>query len=510
MNTITDHILVVGGGTAGWLTAAVVAAAHRKSHKHPITVSLVESPNIPTIGVGEGSWPTLRATLKRIGLDELAFMQSCSVSLKQGTEFIGWREPSHKYVHPFSHIESDIAVGDYWSEYAQSGEFAPHFNVQAALAPLGIAPKQANTPAYSFAMNYGYHLDAGAFAGVLSKHAIEALGVQHIVADVTDVSVCDGAITALTLATGETLNADLYVDCTGSAGLLISKALKVPDVDLSKYSFNNKAIAIQAPYAADNEEIKSLTQAVAHDDGWIWDIALENRRGTGVVYSDAYLTDTEAESRLREYLKDTGVRNVDELPAKVLSFKPHHKESFWQGNCIAIGMSAGFIEPLEATAIVLIEESANFLANNLPLRAAALPAISRTFNAKMHQHWCNIVEFLKLHYVGSERTSSYWEAHQNTKTWPESLQDKLMLWESRGPSADDIPNSALFPSASYQYIKYGMGQLQDSLNLSPDNKQKVEELLQEVAQRRSRFASLLPSNRELLTAIKNKKIELEK
>jgi len=510
MNTITDHILVVGGGTAGWLTAAVVAAAHRKSHKHPLTISLIESPNIPTIGVGEGSWPTLRATLKNIGLDEVAFMQACSVSLKQGTEFVGWRCDGHRYVHPFSHIESELAVGDYWSEYAQGGEFAPHFNVQAALATLGIAPKQANTPPYSFAMNYGYHLDAGAFAKVLAKHSVEELGVNHIIADVVDVAVNNGEISELILDNGQTLSADLFVDCTGSAGILITKALGVPDVDLSKYSLNNRAIAIQAPYADDNQDIKSLTQAVAHDDGWIWDIALESRRGTGIVYSESYLSDEAAEQRLRSYLKRTGANDVDALNAKVLSFRPHHKERFWQGNCLAVGMSAGFIEPLEATAIVLIEESASFLANNLPLKKAALPAIGRTFNAKMQRHWSNIVEFLKLHYIASERQSAYWQAHQDSATWPDSLKDKLKLWESRSPSADDVPNNALFPSASYQYIKYGMGQAQESLNISPDNKQKVEGLLQEVAQRRGRFATLLPSNREFLTAIKNKKIELQK
>ena len=497
------HIVIVGGGTAGWLSAALLAANSQNSPQYPLRITLIESPNIPTIGVGEGTWPSMRSSLQSIGIKESQFLSHCSASFKQGTEFIGWNHPGHHYVHPFTvaDVPVDIPAGQHWSLLNDSVPFADRFSIQGLLAKEGLAPKQATTPEYAFALNYGYHLDAGDFADLLREHSVSQLGVELLKTNLQSVEVGEKGIESLSLESGQHLSADLFIDCTGSRSLLLGQALGVGDEGLAEILFNDRAVAIQAPYASTTEDIPSLTKASAHDAGWIWDIALQSRRGTGIVFSSRHLGEVEAEQRLRDYLQQTGVPAAQTLPAKHLQFNPGHKKQFWHKNCVAIGMSAGFLEPLEATAMVLVEESAKFIARNLPCATSAMPVVAAQFNRKLLSHWQNIVEFLKLHYVFSERSASYWRDHVNRASWPEGLADKLALWQSRQPSSDDLANNALFPSASYQYVFYGITANTKPLQCSQSDHQQLSTLIADIQRRQQKYRQGLPSNRAFLQSL---------
>lgn len=508
--TVT-HIVIVGGGTAGWLSAALLAASSQNSPQYPLRVTLIESPDIATIGVGEGTWPTMRSTLQAIGIKESQFLSRCSASFKQGTEFIGWNHPGHQYVHPFTvtDVAADIPAGQHWSAQNDSIPFADRFSVQGLLAKEGLAPKQTTTPEYAFALNYGYHLNAGEFADLLREHCEVNLGVELLRTNLRSVAIGETGIESITLDSGQNITADLFIDCTGSRSLLLGKALGIGDESLAKVLFNDRAVAIQAPYSSATEAIPSLTKATAHDEGWIWDIALQTRRGTGIVYSSRHLAEAEAEQRLRDYLEQTGAPGVHKLAAKHLDFKPGHKKQFWYKNCVAIGMAAGFIEPLEATAIVLVEESAKFIARNLPCAKASMPAVAAQFNRKLRGHWENIAEFLKLHYVFSERSSGYWQDHRNPDSWPGGLADKLALWKHRHPSTDDLATNALFPSASYQYIFYGITCNTQPLQCNERDHQQLVALIEDIQRRQQKYRQGLPTNRALLQSLVSAKASIQ-
>ena len=228
MNRPTTKVVIVGGGTAGWITANAIAAEHPPESPSGVQVVLVESPDIPTIGVGEGTWPSMRMTLQRIGLSEDRMIRACNASFKQGTRFRGWsrRNGDDGYIHPFS-LPTDYATDNpatSWLASKVSVPFAHSVTPQATLIEGGLAPKQATTPQYAFAFNYGYHLDAGAFADLLRQHAVEGLGVVHIEGNVERIEAGpSGDLAAVLLSTGERIDGELFVDCTGQRALLIGQ-----------------------------------------------------------------------------------------------------------------------------------------------------------------------------------------------------------------------------------------------------------------------------------------------
>ena len=249
-----QKIVIVGGGTAGWLTAAVLAAGHDSCLGSGVQVTLIESPDVATIGVGEGTWPSMRDTLAKIGVSEREFISECSASFKQGSKFVGWRsgEETDFYYHPFSLPQGYLHVNPvpFWqSEHAEQ-PFAAAFSTQHALCEAGKAPKQAATPEYAAVANYGYHLDAGKFAGLLRRHCTEKLGVNHVLDHVIAINSAEGGdIESLTTKSTGLLAADLFIDCSGVAALLLGGHFGVPFVSKKDVLFNDRAIAIQAPYA---------------------------------------------------------------------------------------------------------------------------------------------------------------------------------------------------------------------------------------------------------------------
>jgi 2-polyprenyl-6-methoxyphenol hydroxylase-like FAD-dependent oxidoreductase len=500
-------ILILGGGAAGWLTAAVLAAEHGRARGGHCDITLVESPNIPTIGVGEGTWPSMRETLRRIGLSEKRLFAECEASFKQGSLFSCWRsdDRADRYYHPFSlphgYFEQDLA------RFSGAGGYAYAVTPQAALCDASLAPKQLATPDYAGVLNYGYHFDAAKFGLCLRNHCISHLGVRHLQADIATVeAAANGGIAALNTNEGQRLSADLFVDCSGSAAIIIGEYLQVPWVDKSSVLFNDRALAVQIPHASVKSPIASVTRASARANGWIWDIGLPARRGMGYVYSSQFTDAKTAEADFRRFLgSELPAEQSAELNIRQLQFAPGHRAVMWQGNCVSVGMSAGFIEPLEASALALIEQSAGLIRDLLPARTEQMDLAAKRYNRQMLAHWENIIDFLKLHYVLSTRTDSdYWRAHRQEEGVPESLRENLDLWRHRAPARQDFPQAQpLFPPASYRYVLNGMGHSCDWVR-APRNESdsgRADVLLAEVQKQLSGYRQGLPDNRQLISQI---------
>ncbi|MCW3174095.1 tryptophan halogenase family protein [Shewanella subflava] len=533
MQKAVTKIVIVGGGTAGWITAGLIAAEHnadngRLSPSPKLDITLIESPDVPTIGVGEGTWPSMRSTLQKIGIDETTFLLQCDASFKQGSRFIDWQETSkpsttnnmpngqHSYLHPFSLPigEPQFAIAPFWLPHKAQISFADAVCQQNQVSQHALAPKQISTSEYSFINNYGYHLNAGKFSQLLQQHCTKNLAVKHIIDHVTDIVLVDettqtdlpkGDIShVLTQQQGQ-IHADLFIDCTGVKSLLLGEKLAVPFINQKHVLFNDSALAIQVPYAEDNSPIASCTHSTAQTHGWIWDIGLPSRRGVGHVYSSSHTNDEQALQQLMAYLKpDLGEKAADISPRK-LNIAPGHHQICWKNNCVAVGMAAGFIEPLEASALALVEWTAKAVATQLPPTRGTMDTIAKRVNQQFQHHWQQIIEFLKLHYVISNRSDSdYWHDHRAATSIPDALTEQLALWRHQAPSQHDfIYREMLFPAASYQFVLYGMQfETQPQAQLKPSMKQQAQQLFTENIQRISRLRQVLPTNRALLNQLK--------
>jgi tryptophan halogenase len=456
-----DHIVIVGGGTAGWLAAGVIAARHRSRAAHGFTVTLIESPTRPTIGVGEGTWPTLRTTLSRIGVTETDFFRECDAAFKQGARFDRWTtgRPDDSYHHPLTLPQSfaQLNLAAHWLAGENERSFCDAVSPQGVLCDDGLAPKTITTPEYEGVANYAYHLDAGKFAAFLQRHCCGTLGVRHVLADVRQVVLGDdGDIAAVVTEQAGAIAGDLFVDCTGFSALLIGEAMGVPFRECGDTLFCDTALAVQIPHDHPDAPIASQTISTAQTAGWIWDIGLPTRRGVGHVFSSSHIDVDAAERELRAYLGPAG----RDLPVRTLSIRSGHRETFWTRNCVAVGLAAGFLEPLEASAIVLIELSAKLIAEQMPACREVMDVVAARFNATTLYRWGRIIDFLKLHYVLTRRDDSdFWRDNVRRESIPDRLDDLLSLWRFHTPWFHDEFDRVeeVFPAASYQYVLYGMG-----------------------------------------------------
>jgi 2-polyprenyl-6-methoxyphenol hydroxylase-like FAD-dependent oxidoreductase len=510
MHTPLKRIVIVGGGTAGWLTAGTIAAEHSTDSDTGIEITLIESADVPPIGVGEGTWPSMRTTLKKMGISETAFLLACDASFKQGSKFTNWTTNTNEhYYHPYTlpHGFNDTNLAPYWQRYREQVSFADAVCPQSHLGEHDLAPKQISTAEYDFNTNYGYHLDAGKFAVFLQNHCINKLGVKHVIDHVTKVNASEtGDIASITSKQHGDIEGDLFIDCTGTSSLLLAQHFKVPFVSKKHVLFNDSALAVHVPHENENSSIGSFTCSTAQSAGWIWDIALPSRRGVGYAYSSCHISDDKAEKELREYITPIAGQNAAEsLKIRKISFNPGHREKFWHKNCVAVGLSAGFIEPLEATAIALIELSAKMISEQLPANRQTMDVVAKRFNDKFLNRWENIVDFLKLHYVLSQRSDSdYWREISNDKDLPDTLKEQLLLWKTQAPYYYDATHTEeMFPSASYQYILYGMGFVTEPpRSKRKDMTKKAEILFSENMKLTKHLLSTLPKNRELINKIK--------
>ncbi len=512
MSKQVKRVVIVGGGSAGWLVAGVLASRFKALAEGGIDVTLVESPDVKIIGVGEGTWPSMRTTLQAIGVSETDFMRECDVSFKQGSYFKNWRCDADEYYHPFSPPGefSQVNLVTPWQQSYGDMSFADAVSPQIEICRHHKAPKQITTPEYAFILNYGYHLNAAKFGEFLKRHCVDKLQVRYISDHVTGVqSLADDSLKSLQTQHHGELEGDLFIDCTGFAAILIGEHYKIGFNKVDHILFNDTALATQVVYADEQQPISSQTSATALSAGWVWDIALPHRRGCGYVYSSAHIDHERAHDEFVAYLgQSMPAAVVEDLSFRKIAINSGYRKTFWHKNCIAIGLSAGFVEPLEASALVLVEMSAKMLADEFPANTDLMPLVAKRFNKKFEQHWQQIVDFLKLHYCLTKRTDSqYWLDNAQQSTYTDTLLENLALWQYRPPWHMDTPtNDALFPSASYQYVLCGMGFVSDVTQLPnrhfAQQLSSATQIFNDVQHKKQRMMSALPTNRDLLDKVR--------
>lgn len=508
MNDNVKHVVVVGGGTAGWITAGVLASKCIKEQGRDLTITLIESPTMGNVGVGEGTWPSLRTTLQGMGISETEFIRGCDVTFKQGARFNRWVDNSaadfyyHPLVLPFNFGPLNTLIHRLNNPSATDGSsYSNTVCHQEAVCELGLAPKDIATPEYQGWLNYSYHLDTNKFAAFIRDHCINKLNIKHLVMDILGTTPgAEGEIGSLRLADNTEFIADFYIDCSGFAGLLIDKYFHVPFLDKSDILFCDRAVAVQCPYADQGAaDIASHTISTATGCGWIWDIGLQSRRGIGHVYASQYMSDDEAEQELRNYVGKQG----DQLGLKHIKYKPGHREKFWVKNCVAVGLAAGFVEPLEASSILLVEISAYWIAEKLPQRKSGFAHCEKQFNATFSYRWETIIEFLKLHYCISQRADTpFWRDNTHPDSIPLALQEKLDMWREQGPSVVDFLSRAeVFPLESYCYILYGMKFKTATKTIDEAHLHALEKKVNNQQRNLAELIRSLPKNRTLIEKI---------
>ncbi len=486
-------VLIVGGGTAGWITAAYMDAVLNGPKNKVIDICLIESPDVARIGVGEATVPSLRDTLRTIGISESDFMKATDASFKQAIKFVDWlKNDGHAYYHPFDRRPAGRIdrSGLRWLTSDRSIPFASTVSIQPSLSEWGFSPKLLDTPDYDGPLSYAYHVDAEKLADLLCEVAVSR-GVKHIKDKVVEVEQHDsGNIAAVKTQGGLHLPADLFIDCTGFLSLLITKTLHVPHVDYSQWLLCDRAVAMRVPNAkAQPERRNAYTTSTALSAGWAWDIGLANRRGTGYVYSSQFIDDAAAEAELRQ-LEGS---HCDDIEARVLKFRVGRCESPWTKNCVAIGLSSGFIEPLESTGIFLIELAAATLCEYFPY-GDDMSDLAAAYNQIQQDRYEEILDFIVLHYCLTQRTdTAFWQEVQKPERIPESLQKRLAMYRHKSPSFSDFhDNIQLFSHHTYEYVLYGMDFQRDKIaegQYAP--KTQVPEM---VAKALQRAKSVLPKH----------------
>ena len=420
-------IAIVGGGTAGWMAAAILA--RRLGGKFgPIRV--IESPEIGTVGVGEATIPPIRLFNSALGLDENEFLRRTQGTLKLGIEFRDWARRGHAYFHPFGVHGIDresLALHQSWLRLRALGAVPSfeEYSLNTVAARLGrIAATRSSEEGYTVAVAYAFHFDAGLYAAYLREYA-EARGVVRLERKVVEVTLKgeNGFIESLRLDDGARIEADLFIDCSGFRGLLIEQALKTGYEDWTEWLPCDRAVAVPCESAG---ALTPYTRSTARGAGWQWRIPLQHRIGNGYVYSSRFISDDEATATL--------LGNLDgpaRAEPRILRFTTGRRRKVWNKNCIALGLASGFLEPLESTSIHLIQKGLTHLLNLFPDRACA-PHLAAEFNRVAIHEYDRIRDFIILHYKATTRDDSpLWRASRDMPI-PESLAYKMEQFVNSG------------------------------------------------------------------------------
>jgi tryptophan halogenase len=457
MQPLPLRIVIVGGGSAGWMCAAAFA---KVLHPQRYSLTLVESDEIGTVGVGEATLPALRDFNELLGLDEAQFLRETRGTFKLGIEFRDWDVPGGHYVHPFG------AFGELWG-----GVEFQHFWLRARQQGLGAAPfeeyscavRACRRNAFEFpragqpvSTTYGhaYHFDAGLYADFLRRWA-RARGVTRVEGQVIDAGLDgDGNIDTLTLKSGQRIDGDFFIDCSGFRSLLLGDRLKVGWEDWSHWLPCDRAWAVPC---VRSEDFTPFTRSSARPGGWIWRIPLQHRTGNGHVFASRYISEDEARAAL---LGAIDGQPLDE--PRLLRFKAGRRTQAWKGNCVALGLASGFLEPLESTSLFLIQKAIQDVLRLLP--SADTPEISRRkvderlvreFNRLSDALYDRIRDFLILHYTVNRRVGEPLWDHVRAYPLPESLEHKLALFRRRG----HVPyfKDGFFSRDSWLAVAFGQG-----------------------------------------------------
>lgn len=423
-----NSIVIAGGGTAGWMTAASLS----KHFAHTaISIKLIESSEIGSIGVGEATIPTLRRFYHKLGMDDLELMKATQATVKLGIEFQDWYKQGSSFLHPFGLFGQrahGIPFHHYWIKLRQQGD-----NSELAEYSLGVALANANkftfpaeNPSSSLSVfDWALHFDATLFAKVMREFSI-ANGIEHIDAKINEVNIHNenGFIRSLTLDSGREVNADLFIDCTGFSALLIERAQNTGYIDWSQWLFCDRALAVQS------ELVRApipRTVTKAHEAGWQWRIPLRNRQGNGHVYSSQFTSDAIAEERLVSHIEGKLLGQPRQL-----RFTPGRRKQAWNKNCIAIGLAAGFLEPLESTSIALVETAIEKICASFTDEPWFNEQKIRRFNEVTATEYERVRDFIILHYHANQRDDSDFWRECRAISLPDTLQRKLDAYCTRG------------------------------------------------------------------------------
>jgi len=444
------RVVIVGGGTAGWMTAATLGRFLKNRYAE---IRVIESEEIGTVGVGESTIPQMRIFNRMLALDENEFVSRTQATFKLAIEFRDWRRIGDAYFHPFGPYGLDmegVSFHAYWLKLHAMGQ-APDLGdysleLSAARQSRFMRPiEKRNSPLSAIA--YAFHFDAGLYARFLREFA-EKHGVQRTEGKIVDVQLNgeSGFIDAVKLADGQRIEGDLWIDCSGFRGLLIEQALKTGYEDWSHWLINDRAWAVPCEKAGDRHPV---TRAIARTAGWQWRIPLQHRIGNGYAFSSKFVSEDEAAGTLLSHLEGKPLKDP-----MLIRFTTGKRRKSWNKNCVAIGLSAGFMEPLESQSIFLIQVAIARLLTVFPDRGFE-PADAAHFNRLMDWEFDRIRDFLVLHFHATERTDSpYWEYCRNMKV-PDFLAEKIALFQGHGRIFRD--NNELFSDNSWFSVFLGQG-----------------------------------------------------
>ncbi|QLQ40523.1 tryptophan halogenase family protein [Micromonospora robiginosa] len=462
-------MVVVGGGTAGWMTAAYLTAAFGER----VDITVVESADIGAVGVGEATFSDIRHFFEFLGLAERDWMPACNATYKLAVRFENWRQPGHHFYHPFEQLRSvqGFPLTDWWLRHPTTDRFDVDCFVMASLCDAGRSPRYldgrlleqefvekdglpSTIAEYQGAQfPYAYHFEAHLLAKYLTRYATQR-GVTHVVDTVREVALDErGWVSHLETAEHGRIDGDIFVDCTGFRGLLVNKALAEPFVSYQDSLPNDSAVALQVPMDMDKDPIRPCTTATAQDAGWIWTIPLISRLGTGYVYARDYLEPEEAERTLREFVGPAAA----DAPANHIRMRIGRSRRSWVNNVVAIGLSSGFVEPLESTGIFFIHHAIEQLVKFFPATGFD-PQLQEGYNSSVQHVMDGVREFLVLHYRGAKRADNQYWRDTKTRAVPDGLAERLEAWRSKVPDAGSTyPRYHGLPPYSYNCILLGTG-----------------------------------------------------
>ncbi len=484
-------IVIVGGGSAGWMTAAALANVVRGGCR----IVLIESTAIATVGVGEATIPPIRHFNWQLGLDENAFLAAARGTFKLGIAFVDWVRPGHRYFHPFGRIGDDfdsVSLHQYWLRERARGSPVPLEDYAMAwiLARGGRFGRPLTDPAMVLSsFDYAYHFDASLYGRYLREYA-EKRGVRRIDGKVTDVKLRgeDGFIEALQLEGGERICGDLFIDCSGFRGLLIESALKVGYESWQRWLPCDRAVAVGC---ALGEDLPPYTCATARPAGWQWRIPLQHRMGNGHVYCSEYVSDDEAAAILLGSLG--GEPLGDPRP---LRFTAGIRHELWSRNCVAIGLSGGFLEPLESTSIHLVQSAITRLLALFPDRDFD-PMLAREFNRASRFEYERIRDFLVLHYHAQQRQEPLWRYARSMEI-PELLQLKIEHFRNGGRILFDP--AELFQKNNWLAVLAGQQVLSERYHPLVDLRRRNDaaKILEQMRRAMEQAALSLPTHRQYI------------
>lgn len=485
-------IVIVGGGTAGWMAAAALS---KSLHAMGIQIRLIESARIGTVGVGEATVPPIMDFIRQLGLAESDVVRDVQATYKLGIGYRDWTRPGHFYFHPFGPTGPGLATipfQAYWLKMFLAGEAAAleDYSIQATAAIRGrfTLPVHApNTPLNK--LTYALHFDASSFAQYLRGFA-EARGVQRTVGEVRGVRLnpASGLVESVTLEGGESVAADLFIDCSGFRGLLIEEALQTGYDNWSRWLPCDRALVVHSEPARAPDPYTLVT---AREAGWQWRIPLQHRNGNGYVYSSEFTTDDVAAQTLLAHLDGRPLT----YPMS-LRFTPGRRRKAWSRNVVALGLAAGFLEPLEATGIYLIQRGIAMLLRFFPDRDFATADIDR-YNRVLESEFSRVRDFLLLHYSRTERPGDFWD-HCRSIPLTDTLAEKIELFQSHGRILRE--DAELFPIMSWLSVMIGQNivprrydPLVDSLDAH-----KIHSKLEELRTGIDRSVAAMPAHGDFL------------